>query len=287
MHFIQIKPNTDKDINNNIIQTTLNLLYNNKLSPWNDSVSDLIDSLDETIIAHNNDNPIYFINNFFNTSNNEITVQNYEILSYDFNYNNDQQYFIMLINKNINSSDINSMPDSDKASKFNLIASSLVKYHNNSLAIFDDVFILSISKPYYDLLNNINALVGKNIDISGHQQILNTYSEIYFDFKPFNIIESFANINYVKVYSKPDKSIHYYDRFIIDGFIKDNTYELIRSNIIKFNYKDKVLYVKSNDILPGSHYNIMNSIKEQTKDTNDYYYFSNLSDNDIIFINNF
>ena len=287
MYFIQIKPNTDKDINNNIVQTTLNLLYNKKLSPWDESVEDLIDSLDQYIITHNNDNPIYFINNYFNTSNIDVTTQNYEILSYDFNYNNSTpQYFIMLTNKNINSTSINILSESEKHSKFNLIASSLVKYHNNSIAVFDDVFILSISKPYYDLLNSINALREKDVDITKHEKLLNSYNDIYFDFKSFNIIESYANINYVKIYTKPDNSTNYYDRFVIDGFIKENTYEYIDSKIIKFNYKDKILYVKTCPILPGSHYYIMNSIREQTNDSNDYFYFCNLLDDDIIFINN-
>ncbi len=275
MYFVQIKPNKNRDINNTLIETTLDLLYKKKLDPWSSSVEELIDSLDDIVVLHNNNNPIYFINNFFNGSESQ---QNYDIISYDLNYYNNDQYYIMLTNKNTNSTEyINNLSEDDKQSKFNLIGSSLTKYHCNSVALFDDVFVMCISKPFIDLLNKMeDTNIFNDVD----------FSKIYFDFKLYNLIESFANINYVKIYSKPDNSTFYYNRCVIDELVINNKYELLERGIIKLEYKDKTIYIRRHDILPGSHYNIMNSIKDQRNDTNNYYYYGNLSDNDIIYINN-
>lgn len=316
--FIEIKPNNDKNINNSLLESLnklLNTSINDKsISKWNDSIDDIFLDHNEAIHEHNKSDPINYINDFFkqqqNIDKNDINdnTQFYDIISFDSNGNN--KLNIMLINKTINSSSfISSVDDDFRKNNFNLIASTLSKYFTNSSAIFGSVFILSINLPYYTLLDQIDKIkedqekniINNNDDteintvIEKYTKQLNEFTEIYYNFTPRQLIESFCNVCFVKIYAetKNSKSVFIYARDLMENFANNSKQiTLIKSNsIAKLSYEDTIIYVKYTTPLPNSHYAILNMLNnnESTKtseNTKNNLYFINLMDSDIIFLQN-
>jgi hypothetical protein len=288
--FIQIKPNSNNDINNIFNETTLKLATNDELNMWNPIVEDIIDDINDYICQINNDDPISYINNYFKSQqapdelvlNDQSNSNYYEIFSYDTNLTN-QQYLIMLIDRSLNSSThIKNLSESEKKSKFNLTASTLIKYYSNSKAIFGDVFIIGITKDYLDLLNNIIELKEKNLNITEEELKLDLFKKIYWDFNYIDLFNSSVSVNYVKIFISQSNAHIYYQRNILDNFIKNSKYEIIKSsNIITCVHDDLQLYMKFTDQLPNSHYNIINMVNYQTNKDDINLYLVNITKTDI------
>ena len=296
---------------NKLLNTSIN---DKSISKWNDSIDDIYLDHNDAVYEHNKPDPINYINNFFkqhqNSDKTEIddNIQFYDIISFDLNENN--KLNIMLINKTINSSSyISSIDDKFRQNNFNLLGSTLGKYFTNSVAIFGSVFILSINLQYYTLLDQIDKIkeeqeknttdYNDNIEINTlvekYTKQLNEFTEIYYNFTPKQLIESFCNVCFVKIYAetKNSKNIFIYARDLIENFANNSKQiNFIKSNsIAKLLYEDTIIYVKYTTPLPNSHYAILNMLNnnESTKtceNSKNNLYFTNLMDSDIIFLQN-
>lgn len=265
--FIHIKPNSNKDNFNQLNELTLKLANSNNSSLIDEELENINDIFEDVIIEKSELDPITYINSFYSDNNNK----NYDIMSYDIS---NDKYYLLIYNSLLNSTAYLSSLDDDKRKKeFNLVASNLIRYYDSSNAIFGDVFILSIDKSYYDLLLNLD----RNRDI---ELLLNKYNKIYYDFKLYEFITSYINVNYVKLYAKPLNNTYIYPRDIIKALA--DKYELIENNIIKILYDNLELYVKVSNPLPNSYYQIMDNIPEYK--TSDDFHITNITEEDILFL---
>lgn len=317
IEFVQIKPNSNKDINNALLENLNKTLSNNLINPsnstWNDSIDDLSIDYEDIFINNKSNDPINFINNFFSDNKTDVdktdidnTIdQYYDIISFDSNFSD--KIYLMLTDKNKNSSNTN---NDEKKKDFNLLASTLIKFHTNSIAIFGNVFIISINREYYNMLENFNKVKedaiksNLNIDniINEYTDKLNKYQYIYYNFKIKNLFESFANVYFIKVFGvtnreKKEYNLSIYSRDLLENFLKNSNikkYLFNESNsIIKISYETIDIYAKYSQFLPNSHYNILSLIQSEKKTDNiekiidiENVYFINLSDSDIKFIQN-
>lgn len=246
----------------------------------------------------------------------ESNILYYDIISLDVNEN--KILNIMLIDKTINSTSyISSVDDSYRKNNFNLIASTLSKYSTNSSAVFGSTFILSINLPYYNILDKIDKIKeeqenreanGQNVSdeqfnismnelIEKYTKQLNELSEIYYNFTSRHLIESFCNVCFVKIYAETNnctqKNIYIYSRDLLENFVNNaKQIDIIKSNsIIKLLHENTIIYVKYSNPLPNSHYAVINMINnnETTKSDKNHktnLYFINLTNSDIIFLQN-
>jgi len=262
MFFVQIKPCNSKELNDFLLEKAHKLASPSEYEYHYSIKNDMINELNNIIIIHNLDDPIKYINLYFEQKNVNLE-QKYNILAYDINLD---IYYIMFVDILYNNSNfLSSLNDEERNSNFNIIASNLAKHYNNSLAIFGDVFIIGINKKYYD--ND-----GEN----------NNKMEIY-DFTKDNLIDSFTNINFVKILIKPNNNIIAYNRDILNSYIENNKYELLENNIIKCNHNNIIIYIKFCETLKDSFKNILYSMPDSIK-SKDNIYLINLLDNDIDFL---
>ena len=287
MYFIKIKPNSDKYIDCVLSDNLLKLLNVNNFNLPIDSTTDMIDLTEDYIVEISNNDPIQFINSYFADINKSAeTKQNYDILTIN---KTDERYNLLLINSYLNiPSMISEFSDEYREENFNLIASSLSQYYNNSVAIFGDVFIININSDYYDILENITDIKEQEkpddtnkCKISELELLLNKYRTIYYDYKYYDLFYTMSNIYYVFIYVQPLNKKMVYSRGILNNIIKkhatNNKLNIINSNIIQIEYNDMILYVKIDEILPNSH----NHIIIMTGNTSDNYYLTNILNNDI------
>ena len=165
IQFIHIKPNNDKNINNGLLESLnkiLNSSISSSISEFNDSINDLYLDYSESFNEYKSNDPVNFIDNFFKALHPDIDVNQvitfYDIFTYDLNQDKDKLY-LMLIDKNKNCAGfIDQKDDIYRKKEFNLLGSTLLKYHTNSIAIFGDVFILSINKEYYLALETLDKI---------------------------------------------------------------------------------------------------------------------------------
>jgi hypothetical protein len=281
--FLQLVPNSDKNIIDILENQTLQILNQNQMFNYSDSIDDLTIEINNYFKIYKNKNPINEINQYFeNNDLSQIKSKYYDIITFD---QSDDLYHLMLIDININSiAYLNNLTIDQKQNKFNLIASNLVKYHSNSIAIFGDVFLISINKCYYDLLLKSDEVISKS-NLTKLEQF-NTIQMIYSNYNLFNFIKSFANIFYVKIFIQPTNVFVHYSRNILHNFIQNNIYEIIMLNIIKIKYQDIILYIKYIDELPNSHHSIVNMIQKQDILNNilNNYYLIDLINTDINFL---
>jgi len=156
-----------------------------------------------------------------------------------------------------------------RKNNFNLIASGLSQYYNNSIAIFGDVFLININSSYFDTLEKINT--------DNSESKLLTYDSIYYNYKLIDLFNSIANIYYVNIYVQPLNKTMIYSRGILNNHIQNNKPTSIINNIIQINYLDMKLFIKITDILPNSHNYVMLMIQHESNN----YYLTNILNNDI------
>ena len=318
MNFIEIKPNSDKNINNSLLESINKLLIkttqNISSSEFAEEISDIYIDHNESIVCHKKDNMISFINNFFKSDQTISNIQYYDIISFDYNYNKPNELYLMLINKNINSSAyLTNIDENERKKMFNLLASTLSKFHTNSHAIFGSCFIISINKNYYLDLENLDKLIEKQDKTPNDEYLtnsikkynnklnqLNKSNDIYYNFMASNLIESFANTSFVKIYSS-DKKTYIYSRDLLENFLKETNTKITmiseEKNIIKLT-QDQInlinpttIYCKYTYPLPNSHYVILNMVNlnkstNNNDNINKNLYLTNLSNDDIIYLQN-
>ncbi len=277
MHFLQIKPNSDKYIDSVLADTILKLLKSDNLNISNESVSDMIELCEDYISELSNDDPIQYINSYYaNINKTDEIKQYYDIMAINKSGN---VYNLLLINNYLNiSSMVSMLTDDERASKFNLIASSLTQYYNNSMAIFGDVFIISIDSSYYDLLEIMKDDNKKKTEI---EYTLSTYKTIYFNFKFIDLFRTIASIYYINIYVLPLNQTVIYSRGILNNYVATNKPTIMTNNIIMIEHSGLKLYMKITDILPNSHNHIILMIKADS----DNYYLTNITNNDIELLN--
>jgi len=198
----------------------------------------------------------------------------------------------MLINKELNSSTyIKSLSEKDKKNTFNLLASTLVSAYTNSLAIFGDVFFISIGMEYYDLLLMIDELeknISDNeeiikIELDEKKERLKSFKEIYYDYNIFNYLESIGSVMYVKIYEKISNNAVYYSREYLQNFVGSRPVNFNNGKIICINFEGKEIYIKHDKPLPSSHHSILSMIDLESNQSNSYY-FIDLTKSDIIYL---
>jgi len=277
MHFLQIKPNSDKYIDSVLADTILKLLKSDNLNISNESVSDMIELCEDYISELSNDDPIQYINSYFADINKTDEIkQYYDIMAIN---KSGTVYNLLLINNYLNiSSMVSMLTDDERASKFNLIASSLTQYYNNSMAIFGDVFMISIDSSYYDLLE---IMKDDNKNKTEIEYTLSTYKTIYFNFKFIDLFRTIASIYYINIYVLPLNQTVIYSRGILNNYITTNKPTIINNNIIMIEHTGMKLYMKITDILPNSHNHIILMIKADS----DNYYLTNITNHDIELLN--
>jgi len=276
MHFLQIKPNSDKYIDSVLSETILKLLKSDSLNITNDSTSDMIELCEDYIIELYQDDPIQYINSYFsniNKTNEE--KQYYEVLAINKSNN---KYDLLIVNNYLNIAQmISNMTDNERKTNFNLIASSLSQYFNNFTAIFGDVFMISIDSSYFDLLEKVSSFKEDKKDTNELETLLTSYKTIYYDFKFINLFLAMSNIYYINIYVQPLNRTMFYSRGILNNYLQKNIPTPLTNNIIMINYMDMKLYIKITDILPNSHNHIILMIKNESNN----YYLTNINHNDI------
>lgn len=280
INFIQILVNNEKSIDDYIVENTKKLLESDDIDNSYKISNELLNTINDynIIIEHKLEDPIMYIENFFFEKNKCIdnNYQCYKILSYDFVIDNKNILYIMFINLNYNNTiAIANMTDDDIKNNINLLGSNLVKNYNNSLSIFGDIFIIGVDKEYY--------LEYNSVDNNSNNKLVKKYDNIYYNFTLRNLIDSFMNINYVKIFIKPQNNIYVYKREIIESYIIENNYEIIKEyNIIKCKHNDIYLYIKFVDTLIDSYNYIINMTNKDIKHNN--FYFISISKNDINYL---
>lgn len=273
--FIQIKPTTRKNVSDIIIDNVTKIINSKHLVYWNEDVKNLIDDLNDHIILHKEIDPVLYIDNFFKSHirGNTNVDSFYNVIPFDI-ISEENKYVIMFTNNIINTSSyLNELSENDKNNLFNPIASSLIKYYSNNVAIFDDIFILSISKKYYDEINKIGTCNFKEL------------KDIYYDYNPFNMLQSYARLYFIKIYIKQMNDTMYYSREILDNYVKNNKYKL-SNNIIELCHENLILYIKCCGLLPNSHQDIMSgiNINQSTQIKNENvgtFYLTDITEEDI------
>ena len=209
--------------------------------------------------------------------------------------NNDKNiYYLLLTDRIMNSSGyMDKKTPTEQKNNFNLIASTLSKYYTNNGVIFGDVFLTVIDKDYYNLLLKIDQLNEKNQDTTVLVKQLEQMSKVYNSVKPFDFIQSYGNVHYLRIFTMPDKKIHIYRREIIDSYLNTPTAhsEFLepKSNILKLSFESMFIYTKYTNSLPNSHSNIVDMINNEQSSANNSsdfnlynnLYLANLSDDDI------
>ena len=262
MHFLQIKPNSDKYIDGILSETILKLVNSNNFNKYNDSISDMTELIENYVIELSNDNIMEYINTFFiNLNKTDITSNNYNVLCL---HKTENYYHLLLINNKINDNTyLHSLSDEEKKLKFNLIASSLSQYYNNNVAIFGDAFLIHMNCNSFDNLNKL-----ENIDVN----------TIYNSYKYYNLFELMADIYHITLYVKELNRTMVYSRAIINNYILTHKPVLVLNDVIKITYNDLTLFIKITDHLYDSHSSIVST-------TSDSYYLSNIVVKDIELIN--
>jgi len=290
MHFLQIKPNSDKNIDSILNESILKILNSNQLMITQDSIADMSELIEDYCLEISKDDPILYINSFFANINKIENInedhQFYDILAIN---KSDDKYNLLLINNHLNNNYVlNQLSNEERTSNFNLTASSLSQYYNNSNAIFGDVFLISINSSYYNLLEKITSVKNdaddKNISeeliessISKIYTKLNSYNTIYYNYRLIDLFKTMADIYYINIYVQPLNKTMLYSRGILNNYIQNNKPKIITDQLIQITYNDLILYIKITDILPNSHNHIVIMIKNES----DNYYLCNITNNDI------
>lgn len=279
--FVKIKTNSDKDFCTNISEKIIKFLQTDKLYSYDDDVQDLIEDFDNIITIHKSNDPVTVINNHFrNKEESKDDVNNYTVTPY-YTYNSDQIY-LLLTNSLSNSSGYMEKKETEMKKEFNLIASDLTKYYSNNSVIFGDVFIISMNKEYFTILD-------KAMETDKYNDIIKNFSkQIYYNVDLFNFIESYANVHYIKIYVETTKNITVYSRDILEKYIKSSEYkyEKIKNNLIKCKHDNLVLYIKYMDSPINSYYYNIDKAFGNNSSSLDNLYFTNITNSDIIFITN-
>ena len=155
MDLFQLNVNNNKELNSFLLENIHKLATPSEYENYYSIKNDIKQELKNNSVLQINkvDDSFKFIINYFENLNNDILNQKYIMLPYDIQ---DNLYHIMIIDIRYNNNEyINSIPIEELNKKLNSIASILVKYYNNSNAIFGDVFIISMDKDYYNNENNI------------------------------------------------------------------------------------------------------------------------------------
>lgn len=279
--FVKIKTNSDKDFCTNISEKIIKFLQTDKLYSYDDDVQELIEDFDNIITIHKSNDPVTVINNHFrNKEESKDDVNNYTVTPY-YTYNSDQIY-LLLTNSLSNSSGYMEKKETEMKKEFNLIASDLTKYYSNNSVIFGDVFIISMNKEYFTILD-------KAMETDKYNDIIKNFSkQIYYNVDLFNFIESYANVHYIKIYVETTKNITVYSRDILEKYIKSSEYkyEKIKNNLIKCKHDNLVLYIKYMDSPINSYYYNIDKAFGNNSSSLDNLYFTNITNSDIIFITN-
>ena len=270
--FIHIKPNSNKEHFNLINDTVYKIANSSDPSYIDNEIENIIDEFDDTIVLKSETDPVLYINTFYNKKYDSNNEKSYDIMSYDKNNN---RYYLLIYDNLLNSTKyLSSLDENIRNKEFNLIGSHLIKCYDNNTALFGDLFVLSIDKTYYDLLLNLD----KNKDI---ELLLNKFNKIYFDLTLYDLIISYKNTNYIKIYVKSLNNTYIYQRDIINSLIATN-YKLIENNMIIINNNNLDIYVKISEPLPESHHKILESIKDYSKTSE--FYLTNILEEDILYL---
>jgi hypothetical protein len=265
-NFIRIKPNFDQSLINKFNDSVIKILDDDKFNRWNESVQDLISEFDQYVISVKSDDPGNCIAEFYKSQIDDKykITQYYDIVPFDVKNN---YYTIMLTNVLYNDSTyLQQINEESRKNNFNLIASNMTRFYNNSSAIFGDVFIIKMSKEYYHLLFE------KEIEYS---------DKIYDNFNNFDLVETFTNLNQVKIYAKPMNKIMYHPRDILNKYIKENGYEIICDDIIKIKHQALEIYIKVTEPLPNGCDYVM-SMSNSSDNKIKLYYCINIEQCDVL-----
>lgn len=287
--FVKIKTNSNKDFCANICEKIIKYLQTDKFYSHDDDVQDLIEDFDDIITINKSNDPATFINKHFKNEDNKESDSNNNYTVTPYYTHNSDQIFLLLTNSLLNSSGyMEKKTESEQKKEFNLIASDLTKYYSNNVAIFGDVFIISMNREYFTILD-------KAMDSDKYDDIINKFNkQIYYSIDLFNFIESYANVHYVKIYVKPTNNIIVYSRDILEKYIKSSQYqhEKIKNNLIKCSHEKLVLYIKYTESpINSCYYNIDKALVTNPDIYNnssglDNLYFTNITNSDILFITN-
>jgi hypothetical protein len=259
--FIHIKPNNQY----NSLITKLDDSIKNKLD--NDDLIDIIEDI-ECIQIVKNEEPIKYINNFFNSENNI----NYDLVTIGTNYEKNQ-YYLLLSDKLINSTGYIKLEDSLK--NVNMFGSKIGAPFNHNLPIYGDVFIIAINKLYFHMYDKMNDLKTNNIEITKkHFQDLENivFDKIYYDYNINKLIDAYKNANFINIYSKTSNQIILYSRNFIEHFMRSNDSITVEDNepLVILKYDNQIMYLKYDEPLTNSSYHIADKILERTY--RNYYY---------------
>lgn len=210
--FLEIVPNNiDCE---HLFEPFMKLILTNKLSIYNDEFNDNVSKIIKYITVLKNEDPSNIINKNFGREHSVIP----------FYISDDNKYYYCLIANTKN----------EKINECNSLASSIAAYCTNSRAFFGNVYIVGISKEYF---NN-----GK-IETS-----------LYSNFDMVNYVICLVSSTYVRIF-EPHTGPIYYSRKFIDTVLQDNTSLIETTNnmsIIKFKYNNFIIYAKTNDPIPES-----------------------------------
>ena len=293
--FLHIKENSKKCIYDCLMENTFKIAKNNNSDVFTKLSEDIILETEDYIKILSDEEPIVYINNFFAEVNKTSkSDQQYDILSYDKVITSNGSYYNLILSNSLLNSigNIGKMPNDERVKKSNVISSALAKYYANSVALFGDIFIIRIDSSYYELLCKLNDNETKNeTEIKNINSQLSTYTKIYYDFKIRDFIDSFTNVNYIKIFSQETNNVVIYSREILNAFIQNpkTDYNILGElNMITIHHNNMNIFVKYTEPFINSQNHIMKMVSNSNNNSNDDHslYFVNISNDDIEIILN-
>lgn len=232
--FLEISPNTvDCDL---LYESLMKIITKQPFSMYNDDHTEIIEPIKKYITVHSHYCPNIIIHQKFN---NRSTIKPFAISD------NLEYYYCIIFDDLLNNTQHVQLDTG------NSIVSSLVSYVFKNHAIFGPVFVVGISKLYYD----------KNI----------ATDTPYCNFKINDFVDNIINAKFVRVFTKCTGPI-YYLRDILDNYIQHNQslIKYLDNDFVNITYKDVLIIAKKKDPLPE---NVLN------------FYLVNITDDDIKVIN--
>ena len=121
----------------------------------------------------------------------------------------------------------------------------------------------------------------KNL-INSMNENMQKITKIYKSMELFDFLESFGLIAFVKIYENTTKHFVYYSREFLNNFLKNGQKKnIINDHIIQVNHDNVELFLKYEKPLPGSHNLVLEMISEESNDSSNEYYLTNISQSDI------
>lgn len=226
-----------------------------------DEVKDILKECVEELQSYS---VIESINDEYKVINGNDCPNNYDHIIIDQDEN---ELSLLIYNNLINSSHYMSKYSEEEINKnINLLGSLLNKTSDNSSIFVGDIYLIKVDYDSYLKLNNNK---------------LDSVEDFYKNYRYKNLIKTFANIFFIKIFSITDLKHYIYNRDLINYYLNVNKdFEIEDKKYIRCKHENNIFYIKFIDSIYENHYSILNKL---SNDINNFFIVS-LNEDDINYI---